>query len=103
MKYEPIKCRHEKEGIPTNIILDDYHPLTKKQITELLTEALTSKNPSKQHVRLKQAVPGFKCPREISGKVAKLQAELDTIFVKFVDSGISESEYNRIFEICQAK
>lgn len=103
MKYEPIKCKHEMDGIPTKVTLDDYHPLTKKEIIELLTEALSSKNPSKQQVRLIQAIPGIQCPRQIDGKVGKLLAELETLFVEFLDNGIDENQYNRIFEICQAK
>jgi len=82
MEYEPIPCKHEKDRLSIKIQVDDHHPLTKKQIQELLQQALNSENPSLQQARLIQSIPGMKCPRECEGEIAKKEIKLDKLFMQ---------------------
>ena len=104
MKYEAIPCKHETHNYHSSVRLDDYYPLTKEQIFELLDESLTSDNPSSQQVRLIQAIPGIKCPREIDNNVAKKE----TMLCKYFIAGLNRKRWTdfekyKINVICGGK
>ena len=101
MKYEDVPCGHETDGIPVDVVLDDYYPLTSLQISLLLDESLYSSNPSKQQVRLNQCIKGILCPRETNGDVAEKVASIDILFMKgYRNRGWSSKQKKEIYRLC---
>lgn len=76
-----IRCPHNKDAkLLTTTTVPDFHPLTRKQLVELLETAITANavDKSKIQVRLNQAIPGMVCPRPIKGKINDILCKLDS-------------------------
>ena len=79
-----VKCKHETEDVPVSVVLDDYYPLTQKEVEGLLVKAAIFRSDvsrfSDIQCRLVQGIPGLVCPHEITGKVAKKMHLIDSAF-----------------------
>ena len=85
-KLLDTRCPHEL-GIErdTNKNVSDYKPLTKPEISALLSFARENNDDcfllAKVQVRLSQGITGMTCPRPIKGTVAVLLKILDSFYV----------------------
>ena len=102
-----IACSHMTRKVGINETVSDYYPLTKEEISELLTTAANNKGDvsliSGVQVRLNQGIVGITCPRPITGKVAEKLNELDKIFIKEYKSGSSPDTVDKLHKIMTGK
>ena len=102
-----IACPHETGKVGINKTVSDYYPLTKTEISKLLTTA--ANNPgdvtiiSEVQVRLNQGIVGITCPSPITGKVAEKLNELDKIFIKEYERGSSPDTVDKLHKIMTRK
>ncbi len=100
MKYKGISCGHETSGIHPSKRLSDYHPLSEKQIKELLFEAAhESDEPMHQLNRLCQAIPGYECPQRMRGPVAKKENKIGILFVRGLSYVWDDDEIEEIIRL----
>ncbi len=82
---------HEVVGVDTSQPVPDYHPLSWKELTSLVTLAFNDATKANDvQCRLVQAIPGHVCPHLTDGPIAKKKAELDSAFVSGFKSGDRE-------------
>ena len=100
------KCPHDLgQASPATKTVNNYAPLQKEEIAELLTLARTAFNNrdagglSKIQVRFGKAIPGSTCPHPIAGPVAKRSAELDQLFVENAPSGPTERNVSELLRL----
>ncbi len=87
----PIRCPHPY-GEHNSGTLPDFHPLTKAQITELVSEAKEGNAKVRADIlgRLEQAIEGMTCPPPFMGAVAeKLFALRDTYNQKLEEAEVA--------------
>jgi hypothetical protein len=93
--------------IPTSETISDYYPLTKEEISKLLTTAANNKGNvklvSEVQVRLDQGIVGITCPRQITGKVAEKLKELDNIFIEEYEKKVSPDTVDKLYKIMTRK
>lgn len=97
-----IPCPHESGAVTDHRQeAPDYHPLTKYDITVLLEEAKTSKNPltSRIQIRLCQGIPGYVCPRVDDGPVFEKENEISKLYVEHFRKGADHELVERIYAI----
>lgn len=93
------QCPHERGDVPHGQYVSDHEPLTREQVSELLTWAdhlarepgdvtwsllRIAQSIAKTQVRLVRAVPGMGCPRPTDGPAAARMAELERLYVDAV-------------------
>ena len=99
--YKPIPCKHETDNIPVTTRLDDYHPLTKDEIRQLLILASTSRyNPTFSQIqcRLVQGIPGIKCPHELHSVANRKMNMIDIDFQTVCTNNIDKltDQFNKL-------
>jgi hypothetical protein len=98
-----IACPHETGEIKISKVVSDYHPLNKREITNLLDKAAKNSGNvavvSEIQVRLNQGIVGITCPRPITGKVVNRLNELDNLFMKKYKEGSSPDTVDRLYQI----
>ncbi len=79
-----IPCKHETGEVPdASTKVDDYHPLTRAEVEQLLEIARSSKDVRETasiQCRLGQGIVGSKCPHE-EGPAARRYNALNALFV----------------------
>ena len=88
--YKPFPCGHGKDLTEKLKRLDDYHPLTLDEITELLNAAVCFVNMddirfsvvrfSEIQCRLVQGIRGNTCPSRIDSPFREIRYEIDSNF-----------------------
>lgn len=102
-----IACQHLTGNVATNETISDYHPLTKEEISKLLTTASNNLHDitiiSEIQVRLDQGIVGITCPRPITGKVAEKLNELDSIFIKEYERKVTPDIVEKLYKVMTRK
>jgi hypothetical protein len=103
------KCPHDlgqvSPATPATKAVNNYAPLRKTDIAELLTLAQTAFNNrdgqgfSRIQVRFGKAIPGATCPHPIDGPVAERSTELDEFFVENARSGPTEHNVRELLRL----
>lgn len=83
--FKTNECGHITKKIPTSQIINDYHPLTKDQINELLRYGILCKNNNFKlfsilQCKLIQGIKGMVCPHPIVGIIAEKSYIIDYNF-----------------------
>ena len=97
MKYDfSIPCPHELNKVRNyRIVLPDYHPLSKKEVESLMTEAVKgakqggaegSKLVTAVQVRLRQSIKGSTCPNT-QGESSTVASAMSEYYLSIVRSG----------------
>lgn len=93
-----IPCEHESSDVPTSQKVNDHHPISWYELSSLINIAFNAKACAREsrtlanivtgvHVRLIQAIPGLRCPRDIDGPAGKKEAQLNKAFVEGIRQG----------------
>jgi len=97
-----IPCPHEVEQFKNlKQVVPDYHPLSKEDITKMLTIAKTSQEPltSRIHSRLTQGIVGMTCPRPVMGKLGIKQRQLNNLFVETLLQSAEHDLVEKFYQI----
>ena len=98
MLKEP--CLHEKDHVPTDQVVPDYHPLSYREMSDLVRLAFNDRSQANAvQVRLGQAIEGMVCPHEIDGPVAEKSVRLDSTFVDCIRNGDQDGAIAKIAAI----
>lgn len=95
-----FQCRHDKEGIDGEIIVSDYHPLSKRQIHNLLCHA--RQNPQARNsilLRFWQGMRGAVCPYPVSSERFEKQQAVRKLYEDSKYTGPSKTLINSIYAI----
>lgn len=89
-----IPCPHDTDpSISSDVMLPNYHPLSREDIVNLLNFAKDHGGDggalSKVMVRLSQGIPGMTYPHSIDDDVSEKSARLDQVFVNWCLSGFA--------------
>lgn len=102
-----IACPHITGKVDINQTVSDYHPLTKEEISNLLTTVENNQDNvaivSRIQVRLDQGIVGVTCPRPITGKVAEKLKELNNIFIREYKEKVSHDRVDKLYKIMTRK
>lgn len=87
MSYKQVHfgCLHEVKGVEATTEIPDFHPLTKRDIYNLLQRAKQTGDWQVRNsiqIRLTQGVRGYMCPRLIDGPVAKKENAVSSLYLE---------------------
>lgn len=97
-----ISCGHEKEGLDGEIIIPDYHPLSKRQIRNLLCHARQTGDflvRNSIQIRLCQGIKGYVCPRPMTGEITEKELAVSKLYLDNKHTGPKNSLVNKLFNI----
>lgn len=84
MRVQLYPCKHLTGEVPDwTEKVEDYHPLSREEIAELLEAAAHTENTrhtAEIQDRLIQGIKGMTCPRRVDGPVAKRMFDLEWLF-----------------------
>jgi len=101
-KYKQIHfpCRHEKDGIDGEIIVADYHPLSKREIYNLLCHAQQNRQVRNSILkRFWQGMLGAVCPYPVSGERFEKQQAIRRLYEDSKFTGPNATLVNSIYSI----
>lgn len=85
-KFHSIPCAHETDGINSLIPLNDYYPLSLREIIDLLETAqhVDATERASIQTRLIQGVPGTMCPRDDESAANNVQRHISNAYIMFL-------------------
>ncbi len=95
-------CRHKKDGLDGEIIVSDFHPLSKRQIHNLLCHARQTPLARIRNsilMRFWQGMIGAVCPYPISGERFEKQQAIRKLYEDSKYTGPSKTLVNSIYKI----
>jgi hypothetical protein len=103
-KYKPVhyKCDHETKGVDTKVTVSDFHPLSKREIRNLLCHAKQTGNNRVRNsiqIRLSQGIKGYVCPCSISGGVLEKELAISQLYLNNMYVGPTNRLVNELFSI----
>jgi hypothetical protein len=107
MKFHSIPCAHEADGVDSSIRINDYYPLSLREIIDLLETAQRVDMLERASIqsRLVQGVPGNMCPRVDDGAVNNAQQHINEAYTAFLQgSGQSVDDLAvQLYELMKVK
>jgi len=97
-----IACPHELSGMDGDMSHPDHHPLTKRDIKNLLMHARQNGNYMTRNsilIRLVQGIKGYTCPGPIMGHIAGLESMITGLFMSYHKERPTKQLVNQMYNL----